>query len=728
MNHALTTLSAFALCTGFVACSSTDTPSRSTDGQGGALHAHGSNDTPVTEAPPPFMPPGIEAWRAPAYPLVASDPYFSIWSFSDNLCQSWPQHWTGAINALESMVRVDGQSYRLMGLAPDSVPCATQTSVKVTPTRTVYEFSAGTVNLRLTFLTPRLAKDLDVFARSASYVTWEVRSGDGQPHDVVLYFDHSAESVVNTVDQQVTWDAVPIDGLLVRRMGTAEQPVLQKKGDNLRIDWGYLHQAAPAIAGVKQVVASDVDARGAFAGGQELPNSDDTRKPRRADDAWPVIATTFALPGVSGDWTSRTVTLVYDDEYSVELMGTRLRPYWRRNGATAVDLIKAASTEYDSLRTRSEAFDAELVADLEHMGGPNFVRIATLAYRQAMAAHKLVAGTDGKPLFFSKENFSNGCIATVDVTYPSAPLFLLLNPVLLEGMLAPVADYAASPRWKFDFAPHDLGTYPLADGQVYGGGETSEENQMPVEESANLVLLFAAVAKAEGNTDFAVRYWDLLVKWTKYLETQGFDPADQLCSDDFAGHLAHNVNLSAKAIVALGAYAGLLDARNMTEEATRVRNVAKDFAAKWLQQADDGDHARLAFDKPGTWSQKYNLVWDRLLGLGLFPDTTAKKELAYARTRMLTYGLPLDNREQYTKLDWTIWTATLTGDRADFDALVAPVAKFLDDTAERVPMSDWYWTQDAHQRGFQARSVVGGVFIPMLYDQAIWQKWLGHTR
>ncbi|WP_394839243.1 DUF4965 domain-containing protein [Pendulispora rubella] len=726
---ALPTMAALA------ACSSTDSPARSNgqddSGAQSALDAGGDSAQSALEAggdsaaetPPPFIPPAIQAWRAPAYPLIASDPYFSIWSFSDNLCQSWPRHWTGSTQALESMVRVDGRSYRLMGLAPDGVPCATQTSVKVTPTRTVYEFIAANVNVRLTFLSPRLTDDLDVFSRSASYVTWEVRANDGKPHDVAVYFDNSAESVVDTASQQVTWDAVTVDGMLVHRMGTVEQPVLQKKGDNLRIDWGYLHQAAPAAPGVKQVVAADVDTRGAFAANQELPGSDDPRKPRAANDAWPVMATTFALPGVGAEWTSRTLLLAYDDEYAIEHMGTRLRPYWRRNGAGAVDLVKAAQSDYAALRTRSEAFDADFVEDLEHAGGANLVRIGALAYRQAMAAHKLVAGADGKPLFFSKENFSNGCIATVDVTYPSAPLYLLLNPTLLEGMLAPIADYAASTRWRFDFAPHDLGTYPIANGQVYGGGETSEENQMPVEESANMVLLFAALAKAQGNTDFATRYWSLLVKWSAYLEKTGFDPGSQLCTDDFAGHLAHNVNLSAKAIVALGAYAQLLEARSMTEEAARVRGVAKDFATKWLEQANDGDHTRLAFDKAGTWSQKYNLVWDRILGLGLFPDSVAQKELAYARTRMLAYGLPLDNRETYTKLDWTIWTATLTGNRADFDTLVAPVAQFLNDTPDRVPMSDWFMTSDAHQRGFQARSVVGGVFIPLLYDGPTWQKW-----
>ena len=93
--------------------------------------------------------------------------------------------------------------------------------------------------------------------------------------------------------------------------------------------------------------------------------------------------------------------------------------------------------------------------------------------------------------------------------------------------------------------------------------------------------------------------------------------------------------------------------------AAEYSHLASDMAAKWQTMAIDGDHYKLAFDKPGTWSQKYNLVWDQILDLNLFPAKVRQTEIAFYLQHLNKFGLPLDNRADYTKLDWEIWTATL---------------------------------------------------------------------
>jgi hypothetical protein len=569
------------------------------------------------------------------------------------------------------------------------------------------------VALRVTFFTPAFAADLDILSRPLTYLTWEARSTDGKPHGIDVYVDASALMAVNAAEQKSQWGRVRIGDVEALRVGSAEQQMLARSGDNLRIEWGWFYLALPPGSGGS--LATGIPAmRSSFGRNGKLPEEDLLDQPVRYSRELVTLAAAWTGVTAGTAPVARTVMLAYDDQYSIQYLQRNLRPWWRRDGATAADLLRRGAAEQTALEARAEKFDAELTERLKRAGGDKYAAIAVLAYRQALAAHKLVADIDGTPLYFSKENFSNGCIATVDVTYPSAPLFLALSPQLLKGMIRPILDYASLPRWRWPFAPHDLGQYPLANGQVYGGGERTEENQMPVEESGNMLILTAALAKAEGNAELARRYWPVLGKWAAYLKEKGMDPENQLSTDDFAGHLAHNTNLSIKAIVALGAYAWLAEQLGQAETAASYRKTAQEMARRWPAMALDGDHYRLAFDKPGTWSQKYNLVWDKILGLNLFDPAIARTELAYYRKVQNKYGLPLDNRETYTKLDWIIWTATLTEDRAGFEALVDPVWLFLNESPSRVPMSDWYWTLDGKQRGFQARSVVGGVFLPLL--------------
>ena len=153
-----------------------------------------------------------------------------------------------------------------------------------------------------------------------------------------------------------------------------------------------------------------------------------------------------------------------------------------------------------------------------------------------------------------------------------------------------------------------------------------------------------------------------------------------MCTDDFMGHLAHNANLSIKAILALGAYADLCKMRGETANATKYHALALRFAQHWMQVADAGDHSLLAFDKPNTWSQKYNLVWDKILGLNIFPPSVAAKEVAYYKTVMQPYGVPLDSRTKDTKTDWSIWSATLASNKQDFLQLTAPIYSYLNQT------------------------------------------------
>ena len=618
--------------------------------------------------------------KAPAYPLIVHDPYFSIWSFSDGLSDVETTHWTGKKQALSGLLLVDDHVYRFMGSEPASIPAATQHEVTVSATQTKYTFSCGPVDLALDFTSPLLADDLDILSRPVSYIDYAVHATDGHSHKVIVYLGVSTNIAVDKPSQEVASSQYEAGGLSIQKVGTTAQPVLRKKGDDLRIDWGYAYVAVPAAYGADRKVSADT------------------------------LQTFIPFGQVAATPVSRTAMIAYDEGEAIQYFGRNLRPWWNRDSSRTIEgVLKEALDQHDAVLQKCRAFDGQLFARAKAAGGEKYARLCALVYRQSLAAHQLVQSPEGTLLWLSKENFSNGSINTVDVTYPSAPLYLMYNPHLMEGMLNGIFYFSESGRWAKPFAAHDLGTFPLANGQTYG-------EDMPVEESGNMILLTAAIVRAEDNNPaYAKAHWSTLSTWVRYLDTAGFDPANQLCTDDFAGHLARNANLSVKAIEAIGAYAHLASLLHEEATATRYRKRAEDMARQWAVLADDGDHYSLTFDKKGTWSQKYNLVWDKVLDLHLFPEAVYDKEVRFYLGKQKAFGLPLDSRKTYTKSDWVEWTATLAPDRTSFEALSDPVYKYVTETPTRVPVSDWHETTDGKQVGFQARSVVGGYFMMALY-------------
>lgn len=576
---------------------------------------------------------------------------------------------------------------------------ARQKSVDVQAMQTYYQFTCGPVDLNLKFTSPLFMNDLDLMTRPVNYISYEVASNDGKKHNVELYFEVSPQWALDLPHQESVSSSFTDGNLLFLKTGSRNQQILNKQGDDIRIDWGYFYLAA-----------EKKNSTYAIGSGKELRQSFNANNLKASStqgyDKMVLLRSLGDTQKANGH-----LLIGYDDIYSIQYFGKNLRPYWNRdNNETIVSQFQKAEKEYGKLMKECASFDAKLMKEATEVGGRDYAELCALAYRQAIAAHKLVQAPNGDLVFLSKENFSNGSIGTVDLTYPGAPLLLVYNPELVKATMNHIFYYSESGKWTKPFAAHDIGTYPLANGQTYGG-------DMPVEESGNMLILTAAIAAIEGNADYAKKHWKTLTIWTDYLVEHGLDPDNQLCTDDFAGHFAHNANLSIKAILGIASYGRLATMQGMKEVGEKYTNKAKAMATEWMKMADDGDHYRLTFDKPGTWSQKYNLVWNKLLKMQIFPETVAQKEIAYYLSKQNKYGLPLDNREAYTKTDWIMWTATLAPDKATFETFVTPVHLFMDQTTDRVPMSDWVFTDSPKQRGFQARSVVGGYFIKMLENR-----------
>lgn len=641
--------------------------------------------------------------RIPAFPLITHDPMFSIWSAGDVPTGEDPVHWTGIKKKLRGVITIDGTRYRFLGRPT----CKTMpmTASRVTPMSTQYTFCTAGVQLTVRFTSPLLLDDLDILSTPISYISYDVTSVDGQQHDVTIEmwafadFCHCGE-----YEPQMRLDFFSENGLNYGCMGQVRQSPLSGSGDQVTCDWGYLLMASE----------DEVD---------EAPERIDIMLRHRKQ--------------AKGDFHS-LLLIGYDDIASINYFGRMLPAYFARNGKTITQALREFYERSEEILARCNAFDESLLAEARNKGGEDYALILSAAYRQTIAAHKLVADIDGTPLFISKENDSNGCAATVDVSYPSIPLFLMYQPELIRGMLRPILKFAKMPVWTYDFAPHDAGRYPLLTGQVYGARQRAKHQamgashapyylfpatvdayllnrQMPVEESADMLLMLSACCKADGDYTLATDNLDLLYQWCRYLLEFGEDPGEQLCTDDFAGHLARNVNLSAKAIMGIAAFSQILEAAGRCQEASDYFSKAQKMAGSWLSRADAGGYTSLSFNGDG-WSMKYNLVWDRLLGFHLLPDSFYQQEIASYIPRMERYGLPLDSRAPYSKTDWILWTAAMA-DADTFPQFIAPIAKYLRESDSRVPFSDYYDTETGRYEKFIARSVQGGLFMPLLMDR-----------
>ena len=632
--------------------------------------------------------------RLPSIPLWVSDPYISFWVGADTLTGADSAHWCGPVKPLRGRVTVDGEVYRCLGLGEgEAAKCVSQT---VTPTCTRAVFRAGGVEVALSFWGCALPDDLDMLSAPVALVRWELQSADGKLHDVKVEFTASDRVCYDGDDRpDMFTDSYQMEGYQVIYTGQKRQKLLSNSGDHLTIDWGYLYLSAE----------------------EGLTRTDD--------------ALLYTWEGEVDDKKELRLALGYDDQGSISYFGQACRAWYQRTGETLPERLIDCMYRFDERVGECEALDKKVLDEAGKIGGKDYQLIAAAAWRHVFGAHKLIATPEGEMAFLSKENDSNGCICTVDVSYPSTPLMLRFCPELVNAMCRPVLEFASLPVWEFDFAPHDVGRYPYVNGQVYALRQGAAQydvypphylypagcdiynmrNQMPVEECGNMLVMMAAAVYYGADKELIRKYEDLCVTWAQYLIRYGEDPGDQLCTDDFAGHLARNVNLSAKAAVGLTC-CGMIE-EYLGKDGSQYKEKGKAMAESLVRRATKDVGTALTFDGDG-WSMKYNLCWDRAMGLGLLPESFYERETDSYLGRMNEYGLPLDSRADYTKSDWLVWCAAMAPKDETFRAIIAPLAKYLRETTSRVPFSDWYDTKTGAYVHFIGRSVQGGLYMPFL--------------
>jgi len=664
----------------------------------------------------------VSGFRPPSIPIIVLSPTMSMWVNADKLTDDWAHHWSGGKNtmAMAGMARIDGKAYSFMGVPPNVGPMS-QDSLTVYPTQTVASFSAAGVQLNLTFSQSAFPQNLELYARPLAYITVSVGSMDGNKHDVQVYLDHASDVLVNDFGTLVDWSDVSKSmastsaaGAKVLKMGTYDQIPYMNRGDGVKNEWGHVYFATNSARVKTAVQAFSNDARAAFIANTDMPATDD-HKPRPASSNWPgsVFVLDFgSVTTVQSDY----FVFAFDDVQSMYYFHQQQKPYWRQIFADSVsDMLAKAFSDYSSVISACNTADASQIAAMTKASGPEYATIGALVHRQTTGATILTWNDERKEVWaYMKEISSDGDISTVDVIFPASPFFVLQGPELLRLTLLPVLAYGMNEtdiKYRLPWAPHHLGEWPVAD--IIG----DQQEQMPMEESANMLIMLAGIAQQQSNkVDWLKPYWPALQTWAEYLNSSLPDPGNQLCTDDFEGASPHNVNLALKGTLGLASYSLLLKYNGQSDAAAQFMSYAENFAQDWLKMGVDksGDHFKLQFDLENTWSTKYNLMWQYALGLNIFPQSVADNEVAWYLSHPNPHGIPLDSRGPLVKCDWLSWAAAFASKKSDADALLKYIYDFANTTPSRVPLTDYYDSKQNTQIGFQARPVMGGWFARLL--------------
>lgn len=628
--------------------------------------------------------------KLPVYPLITIDPFFTMWSASDNLYDSDVQLWCGIKKRLSGVLTVDGKQYRFMGKS--NLPEIQQTNLDVTPYVTTYTFKNDKVELEVKFWTPLLLSDLHLLSTPCSFVDYSIKSVDGDSHMIEIDFGVTKDYSTSNARMQI----INANGRAYGSYGDKKQKPLAKSGDNVDAKWGYTY----------------------LYGGEIKQGTDD-------------VVFRSVHSSALADRLDFTTIIAYDDILSIEYMGNQYKGLWTEKFADIVEAITYCADNHDSLYEAILAQNKMIIDDSIGFG-EEYSQILTAAARQVLAAHKLFRNEDGELLYFSKECNSNGCINTVDVSYPAVPMFLVYQPELVKAMLTGVFAFARMPIWNYEFAPHDIGRYPIANGQVYAlkpqlqllkrklykmrGNIYMPQFQMPVEECGNMLIMSYVYYLVTGDKSQLEENYDLLSKWAKFLVGKGVVLDNQLCTDDFAGHSTKNINLAIKGVMGIACFAKISEVLGVADNSF---DIAKDYANQLMQFRTNEGHLPFSVGKKDSWSLKYNLVWDILLDFNLFDKSIYDAESKLYLEKLNEYGTPLDYRKDFTKSDWMLWASCLDKDGKNTNIFSSAIVKFLADSEDKKCFTDWFETKEPKQRSFDHRSVQAGLWMPVLKNKLL---------
>ncbi|KAJ5385872.1 hypothetical protein N7509_008413 [Penicillium cosmopolitanum] len=656
--------------------------------------------------------------KPPSYPLAVRSPYLSAW-IPGSLVESLPSHnaqfWAGNNLVWSVIARVDGKTYNLFGVASpnDETQSATVTAATYTSTHSTFTVTAGSRQFTLDFFSPVSPKNYVRQSLPFSYLTVTVTAGNSA--SVQVYTDIDSSWTGQASDSTWSYSTSGKTGVFQIEANGASTYSQNSNGQAL---WGSaVYATRPSASSTLSTQSGPrVAVRDQFVNNGTLSGN------HAAWSSGGVVAFAHDL-GTTTSASAVTFAIGHVREESIDFLGEAQTGYYRASYKSTTAAVVHFLDDYSSAKSESTDFDSLIESTGTSSYGSNYSDILALSVRQVYGGIEITIPNDSLDTeyvrAFIKEISSDGNINTVDVIYATFPIFYTLSPDYLKLLLLPVFEYQASDAYTKEYAVHEIGAnYPNATGHPADGEE------MPIEESGNIIILTYAYEKASGNTDLSDTYSAQLKQFAEYLYENGLYPASQLSLNDALGELANQTNLAVKAAVGLATYGALTDQKNYT---TTGREWADKIWTDHLGTDDAGTRFLIQYDTT-PWFLVFNHYPDVLFDLDVFPDEAYNATTDFYPTVRETAGVPLDGAIGWGQTNWQSFVAaTVTGDTRDL--FISDLHAYLSNGLNTAPWSDRYWVEASNgysagqSYSFRARPTLGSHFaLAALSGANIWSS------
>ncbi|KAJ5115332.1 hypothetical protein NUU61_001091 [Penicillium alfredii] len=656
--------------------------------------------------------------KPPSYPLAVRSPYLSAWIPGNHIASlptSNSQFWAGNDLTWSVIARVDGVAYNLFGVAkaPDGTKSASVTGATYTSTHSTFTLEAGSRKFTLDFFSPVSPKNYVRQSLPFSYLTVTVSAGDSSV--VQIYSDIDDSWTGQSSNSR--WSSSTKGSTSLFQIQAVGAATYSQNHDGQAL-WGSAIYATRPSGGSSLSTASGPSAsvRKHFVDKGSL----DGKHPDWSSGG--VVGFVHDL-GTTSKKASVTFAVGHEREKSIDFLGTDQTGYYRSKFPETADAVSHFLDDYTDANDESTRLD-KLIQDLgTSTYGTNYSDILALSVRQVYGGIEVTIPNESKDTSktsaFIKEISSDGNINTVDVIYATFPIFYILSPDYLKLLLRPVFEYMRLDDYTKTYAVHELGAnYPNATGHPADGEE------MPIEESGNIIILAYAYEKATGNKDLTNTYAAQLEQYANYLHQHGLYPASQLSLNDALGTLANQTNLGVKAAVGLATYGALTGQKNYT-------TAGKQFADRiWTDHLGTDDHGTRFLIQYNTkpWFLVFNHYPDVLFDLNVFPKETYNATAKFYPTVRGLAGVALHGSLGWGQTNWQAFVAATVDGNAR-EVFISDIHAYIANGQNSAPFSDRYWVEakNGHIVGqsyaFRARPTLGSHFaLAALKGANLWSS------